>query len=273
MTESYDANSDGGVFEDDALLPLAGRRGSNDNGDDVERLRPKVASAFLGRTLSLRATLVGIAIGILVCLSNVYFGLQNGHGNTQAMVCALLGFGIFQAAKPCLRTPLSPQENALIQTVAAAVGGMPGTAGMVGIVPALEFLVGPSEGGPISLSWFRLAVFSLGLAFFGVIFAMLLRRQYIHGEKLPFPSAIASAVLIDTLHNTKGGGFGFQKDAPDAESRVNEDHVLEAAEDGEAEPEQEATFTRRNTLQFVGVFLASGVIVSECLHAKSARKI
>ena len=86
---------------------------------------------------------------------------------------------------------------------------------MVGIIPALEFLVGPSEGGPISLSWFHLTVFSLGLAFFGVIFAMLLRRQYIHREKLPFPSAIASAVLIDTLHNTKGGGYGLENNTPD----------------------------------------------------------
>ena len=70
---------------------------------------------------------------------------------------------------------------------------------------------------------------------------MLLRRQYIHREKLRFPSAIASAVLIDTLHNTNGGRFGFEKDALDAESPVDQDDVPEAVENGDVEPEQESS--------------------------------
>ena len=49
---------------------------------------------------------------------------------------------------------------------------MPLTAGLVGVIPALEKLLKPEEGGPLALTTGQLVVWSLGVAFFGVFFAV-----------------------------------------------------------------------------------------------------
>lgn len=151
-------------------------------------------------TFTVRSTVVGLLIGVVVCLSNVYFGLQNGYSNTLAMPSSLLGYAIFRLFRSQLKRPFTSQENAFVQTVAGAVGAMPLTAGLVSVIAALEYLIQPSEGGPLSFSWARLVIWSLGLCFFGMTFTMLLRRQFLEQEDLPFPSATASAMVIKALH-------------------------------------------------------------------------
>ena len=49
---------------------------------------------------------------------------------------------------------------------------MPLSAGFVGVIPALEKLLLPAEGGPLNLSHMQLIVWSMGVAFFGVFFAV-----------------------------------------------------------------------------------------------------
>lgn len=100
---------------------------------------------------------------------------------------SLIGFAVFKALSKQLTYPFSPVENVLVQTVAVAVGTMPLAAGLVGIIPALEKLLLPQEGGPLQLSWMMLVTWSIGVAFFGVFFAVPLRRQVIIREKyIPF---------------------------------------------------------------------------------------
>lgn len=60
----------------------------------------------------------------------------------------------------------------LVQTVAVAVGSMPLSAGFVGVIPALEKLMRPEEGGPLKLTVGQLITWSIGIAFFGVFFAV-----------------------------------------------------------------------------------------------------
>jgi uncharacterized oligopeptide transporter (OPT) family protein len=97
---------------------------------------------------------------------------------------SLLGFAIFQVFNKQLSYPFSPVENVLVQTIAVAVGTMPLTAGLVGIIPALEKLLLPQENGPLELSLGSLIVWSIGVAFLGVFFAVPLRRQVIIHEPL-----------------------------------------------------------------------------------------
>lgn len=54
--------------------------------------------------------------------------------------------------------------------------------------------------GPIVLSGWQLILWSLGVAFFGVFFAVPLRKQTIIREKLRFPSGTATAEMISLLH-------------------------------------------------------------------------
>ena len=149
---------------------------------------------------TIRSLLVGLAIGVLICFSNTYFGLQTGWISGMAMPAALIGFAFFKSISRCISFPFSPVENVLIQTVAGAVGTMPLGCGFVGIIPALEYILKPEENGPLHLSTARLVLWSLGICFFGVVFAIPLRKEVIIKEKLKFPSGTATALMIGVLH-------------------------------------------------------------------------
>ena len=165
---------------------------------------------------TLRSLFVGLAIGVLICFSNTYFGLQTGWISGMGMPAALIGFAFFKSISRCIRLPFSPVENVLVQTVAGAVGTMPLGCGFVGVVPALEFLLKSDENGPRHLSTWKLVLWSLGICFFGVVFAIPLRKEVIIREKLKFPTGTATALTIGVLHgNPKesegGDGLGVYR--------------------------------------------------------------
>lgn len=187
---------------------------------------------------TLRALLVGLLIGVLIAFSNTYFGLQTGWISGMAMPSALIGFAYFKALRALtsslggyveswrLGEGFSEVENVLVQTVAGSVGTMPLGCGFVGVVPALEFLLYPSEtphqlsdpqssgfvpDAPeqmtgVHLPFAKLVVWALGLCFFGVVFAVPLRKEVIVREKLKFPSGTATALMIGVLHGGDKSG-------------------------------------------------------------------
>lgn len=178
------------------------------------------------QNFTLRGILVGLGVGLIVCFSNMYFGLQSeppsllsfevncfciavttlttcppaGWVSVMSMPSALIGFAFFQSLKNHLDIPFTPVENVLVQTVAGAMGTMPLGCGFVGVMPALNYLLAPEEGGAVFLSMWQMMLWALGLCFFGVVFAVPLRRQVIIREKLKFPSGTATALMISVLH-------------------------------------------------------------------------
>ncbi|KAI9736644.1 MAG: hypothetical protein M1834_000848 [Cirrosporium novae-zelandiae] len=156
-----------------------------------------------GQNFTLRGVLVGLAIGVVICFSNTYFGLQTGWVSGMSMPSALIGFAFFKSIARYLKLPFTPVENVLVQTVAQAVGTMPLGCGFVGVIPALNFLLKPEENGPLSLPMWKLIIWSLGICLFGVVFAVPLRKEVIIREKLKFPSGTATALMIGVLHGSE----------------------------------------------------------------------
>jgi OPT family oligopeptide transporter len=130
----------------------------------------------------------------------MYFGLQTGWVSGMAMPSALIGFAYFKVVAKTLKLPFTPVENVLVQSVAGSVGTMPLGCGFVGVFPALNYLLKPEENGPLDISLWKLIVWSVGICFFGVVFAVPLRKEMIIREKLKFPSGTATALLIKVLH-------------------------------------------------------------------------
>ncbi|TLS20254.1 uncharacterized protein PpBr36_11454 [Pyricularia pennisetigena] len=153
-----------------------------------------------GHSFTVRGVAVGILIGVVLCFSNMYFGLQTGWISVMTMPASLLGYGFFRTLSRHLKYPFTPVENVLVQTVAASVGIVPLGAGFVGVIPAMNYLLTEDEMGPVRLGVWDSIVWSLGLCYFGCVFAMLLRRQVIIRERLRFPSGFSTAVLIGVLH-------------------------------------------------------------------------
>lgn len=124
------------------------------------------------RHLTLRGLAVGLGVGLVICCSNMYFGLQTGFVSTMSLPSSLLGFGIFKALSRHLSYPFSPVENVLVQTVAGSMAIAPLGSGFVGVLPAMNFLMTADEMGPIKLSLIKMIMWSLGLCYFGVLFAV-----------------------------------------------------------------------------------------------------
>lgn len=162
-----------------------------------------------GQSFTARGVLVGLAVGTVICAANVYFGLQTGWVSIMSMPASLMGFGIFKLLSRHLAFPFTPVENVLVQSVACGMAIMPLGCGLVGVIPAMTMLLLPEEQGPLNLSTWQLIVWSLGLCYFGVVFAVPLRRQVIIRERLRFPSGFSTAVLISFLH---GQGQQSQKE-------------------------------------------------------------
>lgn len=153
-----------------------------------------------------RALLSGLFIGSIVLISNFQFGLQTGWVSMMSLPSALLGYAIFKSIQKRLDYQFTDVENVFVQSVAVAVGTGPLAYGLVGIVPAIEKFMTKDESGTgvrITFSLLQLMIWSMGLAFFGVFFAIPLRKQVIVKEKLPFPSGSATATLISVLHKTQ----------------------------------------------------------------------
>ncbi|KAK4119989.1 OPT superfamily oligopeptide transporter [Parathielavia appendiculata] len=233
-----------------------------------------------GASFTARGVLVGLAVGLVICFSNMYFGLQTGWVSTMTMPASLMGFGIFRLLRSRLGgdslPPFSPVENVLVQTVAGSMAIMPLGCGFVGVLPAMEYLLAPEEQGPIVLGLGKLVLWSLGLCYFGVVFAVPLRRQVLIRERLKFPSGFSTAVLISVLHGqardgvgvgSGGGGSGGGGDGGggDRERQTAGGFASLAARDdvqvvsGDGEGTRNAESWRRNVRLLLVCFFVSGV--------------
>ena len=202
QTEEDRRQYDGGDGPDGTLI------GSR---DDAQQFLAEQAAQV--QNFTVRGVLVGLGIGVIICFSNMYFGLQTGWVSGMAMPAALIGFGFFKTVARCIDYPFTPVENVLVQTVAGALGTMPLGCGFVGVMPALNFLLKSEENGPLILSTWKLIVWSLGICFFGVVFAVPLRKEVIIRERLKFPSGTATALMIGVVHDNTDEKGNLKQDS------------------------------------------------------------
>ncbi|NBD07397.1 OPT/YSL family transporter [Corallococcus silvisoli] len=151
------------------------------------------ALASQGREWTARSLGMGLLIGALLAVTNLYMGMKTGFWDSGSITATVLGFSGLAAYGRRRGVPYTPLENNLTQTAASAVGAMPASAGLLGALPALA-LWGTGVPG-----W-GIAAWGIALGAVGVLVAGLLRRRLLEQEALPFPTGIATAELISTLH-------------------------------------------------------------------------
>lgn len=172
---------------------------------------PSARDALTPRTVACAAFL-----GAMVCLANMYFGLQAGMVNAMPMQSALLGFAFFRGIQPHISNPLSPTEITLIEIIAGAVGLAPFTSGCTSFIPALEFLATPKENGPTTFSFAQLLLWSIATCGLGIVAGAPFRNLFILRERLRFPSATATGTLVGVL---------FQKEEIIARAKLSKAHL------------------------------------------------
>lgn len=179
--------------------------GSPKSAEEIER--HWFENVYMGdsmRQATVRAVAMGMVLGALMCLSNVYVALKAGWSMGVAITSCILAFAIFQTLTKVFRlAPFSILENNAMQSAASAAGSMT-SAGIANAIPALMML-NPSAVPPQHI----LIVWVILISFLGVFLAVPAKRQYINVEQLPYPSGTAAAATLKALH-AKGDEAGKQ---------------------------------------------------------------
>jgi len=153
------------------------------------------------RQLTVRAVIAGMAIGAVMCLSNLYVVLKTGWSLGVTVTACILAFALFRAVQSVglTRREFSVLENNAMGSVASAAGYMTGGGNMAAI-PALLVLTGARPDPGWMIAWFAV------IAALGVFVAIPIKRQLVNIEQLPFPTGTATAETIRSMHGAGHGG-------------------------------------------------------------------
>lgn len=163
--------------------------------------------------LTVRAILVGMAIGAVMCLSNLYVFFKTGWSMGVTITAAILSFALFQLFQGLGRlvkrpiTPLTALENNALITVSSGAGFMTGGGNMAAF-GALLMVTTLRPDPTAMIFWFG------AIAALGVFTAIPIKRQLINHEGLAFPTGKATAETLHAIHGAAdgtGGGEGLQQ--------------------------------------------------------------
>jgi uncharacterized oligopeptide transporter (OPT) family protein len=158
--------------------------------------------------LTIRAAVMGMLLGMVMSLSNIYVGLKTGSVFGIAITSCVLAFSIFATLHRVLPRwfpPFSILENNAMQSCASAAAFMAGS-GMVNAIPALMMI----DPAALPANHWYIALWIVVISMLGVFLAVPAKRQMINVEQLPFPSGVAAATTLKSLH---GSGAGAARQA------------------------------------------------------------
>lgn len=145
--------------------------------------------------LTFRAVLTGMLIGAALAPCNIYSGLKIGWAFNMSVAAGLIGFAFWQTKAHLFGgRSWGIHENNINQTSASSAASIV-SSGLAAPIPAVTLLTG------MSLSWQVLAVWLFAVSLVGVLVAMSLRNQMLMREKLPFPSGVATAEVLQQIHS------------------------------------------------------------------------
>lgn len=151
------------------------------------------------KQLTVRAVVMGSILGMMMSLSNLYIGLKTGWGLGVAITSCILSYAIWTVFLKFgwAKEPMSILENNCMQSTATSAGVSTGGT-MVSAIAAQLMLTG------VHMNWKVLMAWTAFLAFLGVSMAIPMKRQLINREQLKFPSGIAAAETLRSLHAAGG---------------------------------------------------------------------
>lgn len=157
----------------------------------------------MSRQLTVRAAVMGMLLGGLMSLSNLYIALKTGWSFGVSITAGILAFAIFAllARLGLAKERFGVLENNAMQSVASCAGYMTG-GGTVAAIPALMMITGEVLPGPQMFAWIS------AIALLGVVMAIPMKQQMIDQEQLRFPTGVAAAETLKALHDTGGGADG-----------------------------------------------------------------
>ena len=172
------------------------------SGDDAVTIEAQrwLRDVYQGdvQQLSVRSIVSGMLIGAVMSVSNLYVGLKTGWGLGVTITSCIIAFGVFSALERLIpaykRNPFTILENNTMSSAASAAGYM-ASAGLTSAIPALYLTTGRL------LTWWEMMGWLAAVSVLGVFMAVPLKRQLINIDQLPFPSGIATAETLKSIHS------------------------------------------------------------------------
>ncbi len=164
------------------------------------------AKAYRGENaaqLTVRAVLMGAALGFFLAFTNLYIGLKTGWHLGVAITASILSFSISNGlvGLAISKTRLSILENNCMQSAASSAGYATGST-LVSAFPALLLLsVDKEHPLGVHLPWLTVGLWTFFTAVLGVTLAVPMKRSMINQERLRFPSGVAAAVTLQSLYS------------------------------------------------------------------------
>jgi OPT family oligopeptide transporter len=144
-----------------------------------------------------RAILMGAILGGALSLQNLYVGLKTGWGLGVAITACILSYTIYatlvRLAPKLFGPPMTILENNCMQSTASSAGYSTGGV-MTSAICAYLLVTGKHIG------WVALTFWTFFLAVLGTVMAIPMKRQMINIEQLKFPSGMAAAETLSSLH-------------------------------------------------------------------------
>jgi uncharacterized oligopeptide transporter (OPT) family protein len=174
----------------------------NDEAPEDHTARAWLEEVYQGdtvRQLSVRSIVLGMLIGAVMSVSNLYVGLKTGWSLGVTITACIIAYAVFRALAaviPRYRSdPFTILENNTMSSAASAAGYM-SSAGLVSAIPALYLTTGRV------LYWWEMMLWLGAVSVLGVFMAVPLKRQLINIDQLPFPSGIATAETLRSMHSS-----------------------------------------------------------------------
>ncbi|MBI3565022.1 MAG: OPT/YSL family transporter, partial [Elusimicrobia bacterium] len=147
--------------------------------------------------LTLRSALTGMALGGILCLTNLYVGIRTGWTLGVGITSVILSFAMFKTlAKIGLGDEMTVLENNAMQSIATSAGYMTGP--LISSVAAYMSITGKIIPPHQTMIWL------IVLGVLGVLFAFPLKKRFINDEQQPFPEGYAAGIVMDNLHTGEG---------------------------------------------------------------------
>ena len=151
--------------------------------------------------LTVRAVIGGMAIGAVMCLSNLYVFFKTGWSIGVTITAAIVAFALFRFLRAIgiAKQPLTALENNALTTVASGAGYMT-AGGNMAAYGALVMVTTVRPDPKMLIVWFG------AIAALGVFTAIPIKRQLINREALAFPTGTATAETLRAIHGESSEG-------------------------------------------------------------------
>lgn len=190
----------------DKPLPINGFKGTPDEIEQQWYDQVYIGSGDRMKQLTWRAVIVGMLLGSILSLTNLYASLKMGWSFGVALTAGIISFALWNIflRLRLVSSPMTILENTCMQSSASSAGYSTGGT-LTSAVAAMLLLQGHHMPLGITFAWIFF------IAVLGVTMAIPMKRQMINIEQIRFPDSIATAETLKVLYSQGKKAMGQAK--------------------------------------------------------------